>query len=75
MHAATMTSSSTAAAEAGNTRCKSGSANQRTASTASVGGLPGPRIIDTSTTDSENASTAKIGRRICGYTNGTTTLS
>jgi hypothetical protein len=71
--AATMTSCSDAAAAAGNHRRRSGSPNQRTASTASVGGLPGPRISATSTTDSEYASTARNGRRTCGHTCGSTT--
>ncbi len=65
MLAATTATSSTAAAEAGKTQRVSGSANQRTASTASVGGLFGPRISATSTTDKENASTAYTGSRIC----------
>jgi hypothetical protein len=75
MLAATSTSSRVAAAAAGKTQRVSGSANQRTASTARVGGLPGPRIKATSTTDSENASTAKSGSRIWGSTWGSTTAS
>ena len=58
MLASTSASNKVAAAAAWKYRPVSGSLNQRTASTARLGGLPGPSTRATSTTDSENASTA-----------------
>jgi len=75
MAASTMPINSTAAAPAGNQFERSGSLNQRSACTASVGGSVGPSTSETSTTDSENVSTAITGRRNCGQMRGSTVSS
>ena len=64
--------SSVAPAEAANHRARSGSEYQRSTCTARVGGLAGPSISDTSTTDSENVSTASTGSLTWGQIRGST---
>jgi hypothetical protein len=68
--AITSRNSITAAADAGKYRATSASVNPRIASTASGGGFEGPTTSATSTTDSENATTAKMGSRTWQYTCG-----